>query len=222
LSRSNILVIQSWSAYDSNHGSASRPTTSFADIACQAATSLDVFAFVAALMLVLLWLNRSSDNVRVRRDASLKHATGSRALPDSLRGDGDAYNLAAALVVAGLGLAAEGGVIAIALNYVPFIGPLIATVFPTLFASRTVPNSPVPAARSLAAIASISSTRVRQHDDGETQHGVHPDGEIPEQANHQATLKCSAQFRHLSIKELIARSVADNEATDAPEAPSDK
>jgi AI-2 transport protein TqsA len=38
----------------------------------------------------------------------------------------------AALV--GLGLAAEWGVIAFALNYIPFIGPLIATVFPTLFA----------------------------------------------------------------------------------------
>jgi AI-2 transport protein TqsA len=36
--------------------------------------------------------------------------------------------------VIGLGLAAEWGVIAFALNYVPFIGPLIATVFPTLFA----------------------------------------------------------------------------------------
>lgn len=31
-------------------------------------------------------------------------------------------------------LAAEWGVIAFALNYIPFIGPLIATVFPTLFA----------------------------------------------------------------------------------------
>jgi AI-2 transport protein TqsA len=36
--------------------------------------------------------------------------------------------------VVGLGLAAEWGVIAFALNYIPFIGPLIATVFPTLFA----------------------------------------------------------------------------------------
>lgn len=36
--------------------------------------------------------------------------------------------------VAGLQLAAEWGVIAFALNYVPFIGPFIATVFPTLFA----------------------------------------------------------------------------------------
>jgi predicted PurR-regulated permease PerM len=34
----------------------------------------------------------------------------------------------------GLQLAAEWGVIAFALNYVPFIGSLIATVFPTLFA----------------------------------------------------------------------------------------
>lgn len=34
----------------------------------------------------------------------------------------------------GLPLAAEWGVIAFALNYIPFIGPLIATVFPTLFA----------------------------------------------------------------------------------------
>lgn len=36
--------------------------------------------------------------------------------------------------LAGLELAAEWGVIAFALNYIPFIGPFIATVFPTLFA----------------------------------------------------------------------------------------
>ena len=36
--------------------------------------------------------------------------------------------------VAGLQLAVEWGVIAFALNYIPFIGPFIATVFPTLFA----------------------------------------------------------------------------------------
>jgi predicted PurR-regulated permease PerM len=36
--------------------------------------------------------------------------------------------------VVGLPLAAEWGVIAFALNYVPFIGPLVATVLPTLFA----------------------------------------------------------------------------------------
>jgi AI-2 transport protein TqsA len=36
--------------------------------------------------------------------------------------------------LAGLQLAAEWGVIAFALNYIPFIGPFIATVLPTLFA----------------------------------------------------------------------------------------
>jgi AI-2 transport protein TqsA len=36
--------------------------------------------------------------------------------------------------VAGLQLAAEWGAIAFALNYIPFIGPFIATVLPTLFA----------------------------------------------------------------------------------------
>lgn len=36
--------------------------------------------------------------------------------------------------LADLRLAAEWGVIAFALNYIPFIGPLVATVFPTLFA----------------------------------------------------------------------------------------
>jgi AI-2 transport protein TqsA len=36
--------------------------------------------------------------------------------------------------MAGLPLAIEWGVIAFALNYIPFIGPLVATVFPTLFA----------------------------------------------------------------------------------------
>jgi len=35
---------------------------------------------------------------------------------------------------AGLPLAAEWGVVAFALNYIPVIGPFIATVFPTLFA----------------------------------------------------------------------------------------
>jgi AI-2 transport protein TqsA len=39
----------------------------------------------------------------------------------------------AALV--GLPLAAEWGVIAFALNYIPFIGPFVATLFPTLFAT---------------------------------------------------------------------------------------
>jgi len=36
--------------------------------------------------------------------------------------------------VSGLGLATEWGVIAFTLNYIPFIGPFIATLFPTLFA----------------------------------------------------------------------------------------
>jgi AI-2 transport protein TqsA len=36
--------------------------------------------------------------------------------------------------VAGLQLAPEWGVIAFALNYIPFIGPFVATVFPTLYA----------------------------------------------------------------------------------------
>jgi AI-2 transport protein TqsA len=36
--------------------------------------------------------------------------------------------------LAGLQLAAEWGVIAFALNYIPFIGPFIATLFPTLYA----------------------------------------------------------------------------------------
>jgi predicted PurR-regulated permease PerM len=37
-------------------------------------------------------------------------------------------------LVAGLELATAWGVIAFVLNYIPFIGPLVATVFPTLFA----------------------------------------------------------------------------------------
>jgi len=37
-------------------------------------------------------------------------------------------------LVAGLELAAAWGAIAFALNYIPFLGPLVATVFPTLFA----------------------------------------------------------------------------------------
>ena len=37
-------------------------------------------------------------------------------------------------LLAGLELATAWGVIAFVLNYIPFIGPLVATVFPTLFA----------------------------------------------------------------------------------------
>jgi len=37
-------------------------------------------------------------------------------------------------LVAGLELAAAWGAIAFALNYIPFLGPLVATLFPTLFA----------------------------------------------------------------------------------------
>src|SRR6266550_2158910 len=37
-------------------------------------------------------------------------------------------------VLAGLELATAWGVIAFVMNYIPFIGPLVATVFPTLFA----------------------------------------------------------------------------------------
>ena len=36
-------------------------------------------------------------------------------------------------LVAGIELATAWGVIAFVLNYIPFIGPFIATVFPTLF-----------------------------------------------------------------------------------------
>jgi predicted PurR-regulated permease PerM len=36
--------------------------------------------------------------------------------------------------LAGLPLAVEWGVVAFALNYIPFIGPFVATVFPTLLA----------------------------------------------------------------------------------------
>lgn len=40
----------------------------------------------------------------------------------------------------GLDLAAEWGVIAFVLNYIPFIGPLVATLFPTLFAALQFGN----------------------------------------------------------------------------------
>ena len=40
----------------------------------------------------------------------------------------------ACLQIAGLRFAAEWGVIAFVLNYIPFIGPFIATLFPTMFA----------------------------------------------------------------------------------------
>ena len=38
------------------------------------------------------------------------------------------------LLFAGLELATAWGVIAFALNYIPFVGPFIATVFPSIFA----------------------------------------------------------------------------------------
>ena len=38
------------------------------------------------------------------------------------------------LLVAGLEFATAWGVIAFALNYIPFVGPFIATVFPSIFA----------------------------------------------------------------------------------------
>jgi len=41
-------------------------------------------------------------------------------------------------LLAGLELATAWGVIAFVLNYIPFIGPLVATVFPTLFALAQV------------------------------------------------------------------------------------
>jgi AI-2 transport protein TqsA len=42
--------------------------------------------------------------------------------------------VAAFVALVGLPLAVEWGTIAFALNYIPFIGPFVATVFPTLFA----------------------------------------------------------------------------------------
>jgi predicted PurR-regulated permease PerM len=44
----------------------------------------------------------------------------------------------AVALLAGLELATAWGVIAFVLNYIPFIGPLVATVFPTLFALAQV------------------------------------------------------------------------------------
>ena len=44
------------------------------------------------------------------------------------------------LTLLGLPLAAEWGVIAFALNYIPFIGPFIATIFPTVFAMAHLPS----------------------------------------------------------------------------------
>ena len=40
----------------------------------------------------------------------------------------------------GLDLAVEWGVIAFALNYIPFIGPLVATLLPTFFAGLQYEN----------------------------------------------------------------------------------
>ena len=45
--------------------------------------------------------------------------------------------------LSGLPLASEWGVLAFALNYIPFIGPFIATVFPTLFAMAQFGSVPM-------------------------------------------------------------------------------
>jgi len=45
--------------------------------------------------------------------------------------------------LSGLPLAVEWGVLAFALNYIPFIGPFIATVFPTLFAMAQFGSLPM-------------------------------------------------------------------------------
>jgi hypothetical protein len=75
---------------------------------------------------------------------------------------------------------------------------------------------------------------VGQHDDGETQHVVHPDREISEQTDHPGDVEMFRPqaghgdavplqpFGHLSVKHLIAGRVADDETADAPEAPGDE
>ena len=68
---------------------------------------------------------------RRRPDRREVPAIPSRPLADE-RGDG--ILVWGFISLCGLPLAQEWGVIAFALNYIPFIGPLVATVLPTLFA----------------------------------------------------------------------------------------
>jgi len=107
------------------------------------------FSFwLIALVYVLLGLMEVEDFERriARMDSQLARElllNGSRQTAQKLRrymAIRTVMSIATGLLVwlfalfVGLPLAAEWGVIAFALNYIPFIGPLVATVFPTLFA----------------------------------------------------------------------------------------
>lgn len=83
------------------------------------------------------------------RPAALKVLAGLAAAAAKLRGYMAVRTLMSVLTglavwafAAGMGLelAAEWGVIAFVLNYIPFIGPLVATLFPTLFAALQFGN----------------------------------------------------------------------------------
>ncbi len=97
------------------------------------------------MMLGLLEVDgtRSKIQAMANRDAARILVDGSEAAAAKLRKYMLVRTLMSAITgvlvwafatLAGLHFAAEWGVIAFALNYVPFIGPLIATMFPTLFA----------------------------------------------------------------------------------------
>ena len=103
---------------------------------------LGVFVY---MMLGLLEVDgtRSKIQAMANRDAARILVDGSEAAAAKLRKYMLVRTLMSAITgvlvwafatLAGLHFAAEWGVIAFALNYVPFIGPLIATMFPTLFA----------------------------------------------------------------------------------------
>jgi AI-2 transport protein TqsA len=103
---------------------------------------------VLVLIFVMLGLLEVDDfNARLRQPAvqpfGEKMLQANREIGHKLRRFMAVRSLASVLtgfvvwgfaLLAGLELAAAWGAIALALNYIPFLGPLIATLFPTLFA----------------------------------------------------------------------------------------
>lgn len=109
--------------------------------------SLAGFSVLVVILVMLGLLEVEEFNSRLRRPAAQPYGekilAANREIGQKLRRFMVVRSLASVLtgiavwvfaMVAGLELAAAWGAIAFVLNYIPFLGPLIATVFPTMFA----------------------------------------------------------------------------------------
>jgi AI-2 transport protein TqsA len=109
--------------------------------------SLAGFSVLVVILVMLGLLEVEEFNSRLRRPAAQPYGekilAANREIGQKLRRFMVVRSLASGLtgiavwvfaMVAGLELAAAWGAIAFVLNYIPFLGPLIATVFPTMFA----------------------------------------------------------------------------------------